>query len=702
MSRLRLDELIVARGLVSSLDEAQRLILAGHMREARSGRVLDKPGVRVSEDLDLHFVREERFVSRGGEKLDAFLQEAGIHFKNQVVLDVGSSTGGFMDCALQSGADFVYGVDTGTHQLHEKLRAHPQVQVFEQTDIRYFDFSCLKRQVHWVTVDVSFISLRLIVPVLLRHFPSARFIFLFKPQFELDRRIPKKRGVAPDREGLKSLEEMLLFLKELGLNPRMSRPSALKGTKGNQEYFIMADSEIPSGIFRTYDIRGLAERDLSSSTVKRIGRAFGKRVLAKFGAKAQVGVGRDARTSSPRIYGALASGLLESGVGVLDLGFIPTPMAYFAHFHFPIQALMQITASHNPKDDNGMKMMFGKETLFGADISSLADEARREPSDATILNLEAVPQVFEELKATYLSFLHREFKFKKKFRIVLDCGNGMIGAVAREAFSPYADDLEILYEKVDCTFPNHEADPTIPANLQDICSKVRSLNADAGFAFDGDGDRLGVISPKGRILWGDEILMLLADLVLKERPGSTIIGEVKCSEKLFRAIKEKGGQPMMYRTGHSLIKKKMKEVGAPIAGEMSGHLFFGDRYFGYDDAVYGALRVLEVMDQLNLNLDTWVESHPASYVTPEIRVECAEEEKARLVEQVKRYFEKMPQVELNLIDGVRVGFSDSSWALVRASNTQAVLVVRVEGTSASRLEEIKAMMTEALGRSLQA
>ncbi len=702
---LRLDDLLVSKGVYSTLEEATAHILKGDVYDAVSGRVLDKVGEKYSIDIGLRIAEPSRFVSRAGDKLYAFLHQAKIKVEGISALDVGASTGGFTDCLLQLGASQVFAVDVGSHQLHEKLRVDSRVKSYEQIDIRKFDFSSLKTQIDLITVDVSFISLKQILPVLYKNFPAAKYILLFKPQFEVPKGTPLKRGVAPAAAAEKSLLEMLLFLKELGLNPLMHLGSAVKGTKGNQEVFIMAEvsSQIPRHIFRTYDIRGLADRDLSNATVERIGRAFGKRLLKKFGPQACIGIGHDDRVSSPRVLKYLTYGLQSVGVGVVDLGSIPTPMAYFAHYNFEIDALLQVTASHNPKDDNGLKMMMGRDTLFGPEITSLADEAESESFTTDEFDSPRLKNIYPELRKKYLDYLHTQFRFDRKFKIVLDCGNGMTGSIARDVFAPYASgNLEILFEDVDCTFPNHEADPTIPENLVDLQKAVVASKADVGFAFDGDGDRLGVVSRSGRILWGDEILMLLSELVLRRQPGSTIIGEVKCSEKLFRMIEERGGVPLMYKTGHSLIKKKMKELKAPIAGEMSGHLFFGDRYFGFDDAAYGALRVLEVMAELKIDLDEWVKAHPSSFVTPEIRVDCPESEKAVMVEKVKSYFSQMTDVKLNLIDGVRVGFEDSSWALVRASNTQAVLVVRIEATTQKKLLEIRDHLSKALGKPVRA
>lgn len=696
----RLDEWLVKQGHFNSLKEAAIACQLGQVRRVPSGELLDKPGFSVPKFLSVEILGESRYVGRGAEKLEALLDQLDWNIESTVALDVGSSTGGFADCLLQRGASQVICVDVGSHQLHEKLRSDSRVQVFEQQDIRSLDFSKLKRRPTLVSVDVSFISLRAILPTLIRNLPDARYILLFKPQFELDRYVPKKRGVAPQKEAEAALKEMLQFLNSIGLYQSMVKPSAVKGTKGNQETFIVAEAGVPQHIFRTYDIRGVADRELTNDVIARIGRALGKRIFKSLGSGARIGVGADARISSPRIHDCFCRALSAEKVNVIDMGSITTPMAYFAHYNFELDGVVQITASHNPKDDNGMKMMLSKNTLFGEEIISLGKEAAELPS-ADLAPAQKFSSIFKELRQKYISYLHDQFKFSKKYKLALDTGNGMAGSVAREVFSPYASEIDILYEDVDCRFPNHEADPTVPANLKDLQAKVKSMKADMGFAFDGDGDRLGLISGKGRILWGDEIVMLLSELVLKEQPGATIIGEVKCSEKLFRTIEARGGKPLMYKTGHSLIKKKMKEVHAPIAGEMSGHLFFADHYFGFDDSIYGALRVLQVVDQFNLNLDDWIAQFPSSFVTPEIRVSCQESEKEPLVTQVKKFFGKMKGAKLSEIDGVRVSFDDHSWVLVRASNTQAVLVLRIEAISQARLEEIRLLVSESLGRDIR-
>lgn len=699
MSVKRLDEWLVANGLFPSLELARQAMLAGRVREAGSGRVLDQPGIKPKRSLRVSVESPDRFVSRGGLKLDSFLESAGISLKDKIVLDVGSSTGGFTDCCLQRGAKRVFALDVGTHQLHEKIRSDSRVRVWENQDIRGFDWNQLPQAPDLVVIDVSFISLRLIVPDILRALPKVPLVMLFKPQFEVDREVPKSRGVAPSDESARSLEEMLLFLMGTGLNIRMVQASAIKGMKGNQETFIWAEKLPPKHIFRTYDIRGNAERDLSNQLFFALGICYGRRLQSRLGRAGRVGVGRDSRLSSPRLFESFVKGLKHSGQTVLSLGEVPTPMTYFAHYEFDCDGVVQITASHNPAMDNGIKMMMLKETLFGEEITSFYDEIQA-VQDSVLNSVMSIDEdLTSKLRDSYFAFLKKSFHFKRKWKLVLDCGNGMVGAIARDVFGPVSENLNILFEQVDCRFPNHEADPTVEENLKDLKIAVAKESAEIGFAFDGDGDRLGVVTSKGRILWGDEIVMLLSELVLRTNPGSTVIGEVKCSQKLFKLVADRGGKPVMYKTGHSLIKKKMKELKAPLAGEMSGHLFFADRFFGFDDATYAALRVLEVIDHLELDLDLWIRQFPATFVTPEIRVECREDEKSGLVSRALKFLSAIPGVQTTTIDGIRAEFADGSWALVRASNTQAVLVVRVESISRDRVQEILKIISECLGLS---
>ncbi len=702
----------MSRSLAQNVDEARRAILAGQIRDPISGIIFSSGALRVSESQALERKESRTYVGRGYLKLKGLSERFFIEPRSTSAwaLDIGSSTGGFTERLLELGFQRVVAVDVGRGQLHDKLRSDIRVIVKEETDVRELrseDFSSLglEDDPQIVTVDISFNSLTRVVPTLLSLAPMATYLFLFKPQFEVARSVPKPKGRAPLKESEESLKEMLLFLRRLGLDPLMVQTSTLKGREGNQETFIVAQG-LPRSIFRSYDIRGVGERDLTNEVVARIGLVYGAMAVKSVNKasslkKPIIGVGRDGRLSSPRIFSALTRALSKT-CEVVELGEIPTPMAYFAHYHFNLDGIIQITASHNPKDDNGFKMMLGRETLFGEQIVELYEEARRVECPEDLWQVQTPVEMADkhaELLQAYEAFLLSSIPLKRKWKIALDCGNGMAGVNARAIFSTIASDLQVLHETVDCRFPNHEADPTVAENLSDLIQLVKSDRFDVGFAFDGDADRLGVVSRKGRILWGDEILMLLSQVALKKYPGATIIGEVKCSEKLFRHIKHCGGQPLMYMTGHSLIKKKMKEVKAPIAGEMSGHLFFADRYFGFDDATYAALRVMEALELLETDLDSWIEAFPASYVTPELRLPCLEAEKLPLVEKVKKAFLGR-DLSLNTIDGVRVGYPDGSWALVRASNTQAVLVIRIEGSSEQRIQEIKQELEEALDKEI--
>lgn len=700
---MRLDQWLFERGYFDSREKARRAILAGEVLEARSGEALDKAGFKVRPGLEVRLKEKPRFVGRGGEKLEGFLKSQSLLVKDRICMDVGSSTGGFTDCLLEHGARVVYSIDVGTQQMDARLREDPRVRLREQTDARSIKSSDYSEAPEWIFIDVSFISLRLILPSLRIQFPQARFVLLFKPQFEVGRYAPRKKGgVVYEEDAEVAHGEMLLFLISIGLNPRMSQKSAIKGAKGNQESFIFAEP-VPLHIFRHYDIRGRADTELSDELYEAIGFQLGKRLVdLKKSTRLRVGLGRDARESSPRLFAALQSGLQRfESIDCIDLGICSTPMVYFAAHHFQLDGAFQVTASHNPQEDNGLKMMLGSSTLSSEAIRQIGLDVQAGFEWGPRIS-RPLDRLGDPLRAAYLNFLHEQFSksIRQKFRVVVDCANGMAGLLARAVFEKYSSSLEILYEDVDCRFPNHPADPTVEKNLQDLRDRVLQTNADVGFAFDGDGDRLGLVTAKGRILWGDEILMLLTEKVLKERPGATIIGEVKCSQKLFQMIERSGGKALMYKTGHSLIKQKMKETGAPLAGEMSGHLFFSDRYFGFDDALYASLRVLEVMSEGVMDLDAWIGRYPEGFITPEFRVECSEAQKDELVEKVATALLKLPGAELNRIDGVRASFDDGSWVLVRASNTQAVLVVRIEAPSRERLQLLQKTVEGALGRAL--
>lgn len=695
---MRLDQCLFEKGLFDSREKARREILAGRVRKKASGEVLDKPGIRVSMDLEVVIEERQRFVSRAGEKLQGFLEASNLPVEGMICLDVGSSTGGFTDCLLQNGCHEVWAVDVGRHQMHEKLRNDPRVRLFEECDIRDFDLSQIAEKIDLVVVDVSFISVKKFMPLLLEKLPRASFLILFKPQFEVGRGSHGKHGLVREDIRKRAFEEMLLYLASLGLNLRMNQESVVKGMKGNQESFILADRNLPKSIFRAYDIRGHAESELSDEGFEKIGYILGARLQKLFPAKnLKIGLGRDARPSSPRLAAALRRGLSRHPVTLVDLGLTTTPMLYFSKFALSLDAAFQVTASHNPSHDNGLKMMMGESTLFGDEISSIGAEAAtlvlpEFQNQGQIVNQEA------ELRNRYIQFQRDQFSRLKKFKVVIDCANGMSGLVARDIFSPLTSELDIMFEEIDCKFPNHPADPTVEANLKDLKTRMKERGADVGFAFDGDGDRLGVVTAEGRVLWGDEILMLLSEKVLASMPGASIIGEVKCSERLFQYVRDLGGSPVMYKTGHSLIKKRMKELKAPIAGEMSGHLFFSDRYMGFDDGIYAALRVLEAMSDLPNGLDDWISKFPKAYITPEIRIDCKDSDKVSSVEKVKAFYASHQGAEVNPLDGVRVTFPDASWVLLRASNTQDVLVIRAEANSQIRLKELLNELSEALDR----
>ncbi|PIR22210.1 MAG: hypothetical protein COV44_09340 [Deltaproteobacteria bacterium CG11_big_fil_rev_8_21_14_0_20_45_16] len=704
-SGMRLDQWLVENAFFDSREKARQEILAGRVRQKPSGIVMDKPGQKVPKNLEVEIEAKARFVSRAGDKLEGLLENHPIEFRDRWVLDVGSSTGGFTDCVLQRGAAGVYDVDVGTHQLHEKIRNDSRVKIFEETDIREIDLSQLQPPPDYVLIDVAFISIRLFIRKLLNQFPQATFIILFKPQFESGREIPKKKGIVADEDRMEAQKEMLQFLEGLGFNATIVEDSKLKGTKGNQESFIVGQLQIPAHVFRTYDIRGHAETDLKCDVIERIGVVLARKVIADAQSRLilrrpRVGIGRDARLSSDRILATLAKGLSRYPVDLINLGSLPTPVVYFANHRLDLDACFQITASHNPGEDNGLKMMIGQNTLFGEAIQGIGDEAAELMLADSPVDVKFVENWNGELKREYLKFLHDQFTFKRKFKLVVDTGNGMAGALVREVLTPYCSEIEILYEGIDCSFPHHPADPTVAENLKDLRNTVKERGAELGLAYDGDGDRVGLVSSSGRIFWGDEILMLLAEKVLRDQPGAVIIGEVKCSEKLFQMIQSRGGKSEMYKTGHSLIKKRMKEVGAAIAGEMSGHLFFADRYFGFDDALYASLRILEVIDEFNIDLDRWIEQFPSGVSTPEIRMECTREEKAWLVNKVIEYFRQEPEVRINSIDGVRVSFEDGAWLLVRASNTQEVVVIRIEAPDQSRLDSLKSELSKIISKEI--
>ncbi len=436
-------------------------------------------------------------------------------------------------------------------------------------------------------------------------------------------------------------------------------------------------------IFRMYDIRGIAARDLSDEVVTHIGQAYATTLKRQAELPHRVGVGRDARASSPRLFEALARGLEAAGVQVVDLGLIPTPLAYFAIFEpegAPLGGAIQITGSHNPSDYNGFKMMLGRSTLHSQGITAL----RQLILDGNLDDgLSAAPrEARPDLIAQYQRWIADQARpTARKLKVVLDAGNGVANLVApklvREVFG--AEVIE-LFSEPDADFPNHHPDPTVAENLVHLIDAVRAHGADLGVAYDGDGDRIGVVDELGQIIWGDRLLIVLSRALLAEHPGATVIGEVKCSQTLFDDIIAHGGVPIMSAVGHSLIKAKIKETGALLAGEMSGHIFFNDRFFGFDDATYATCRLLEIVSATDQSLSALMADVPETFATPELRVACDEIAKFAIPGLVAKAFASQG-LPVETIDGARVNFGQG-WGLVRASNTQPVLVLRVEAASA--------------------
>ncbi len=452
-------------------------------------------------------------------------------------------------------------------------------------------------------------------------------------------------------------------------------------------------------IFREYDIRGIAERDLTSPVVEALGHAFAKYVKSR--GINTVTVGYDARESSERICKDIVQGLTAEGVNAKILGLCPTPVLYFSLFHLNPGAGVMITGSHNPAEFNGFKLCIGKDTIYGDDIQKLKEMMTTgSPGDGKGM----ISQ--NPILPDYLSCLQKKFTTGSNIpvRVVLDAGNGTAGLAAPEIIRAMGCDVIELYSEPDGKFPNHHPDPTIPGNLSALIETVRSRKADVGIAFDGDADRIGVVDEHGSILWGDQLMVIFSRDILKNQPGAIFVSEVKCSQTMYDDIRSHGGNVVMWKTGHSLIKAKMKELGAAMAGEMSGHLFFADRYFGYDDAIYAACRLVEILIKMKLNnggeahLSTLLSDLPKTFNTPEIRIDCPDAIKFKVVEKAKEIFTTGNDLpvrpkEVITVDGVRAIFN-SGWGLIRASNTQPVLVMRFEAKDAGSLAKIRDMMEQ--------
>jgi len=440
-------------------------------------------------------------------------------------------------------------------------------------------------------------------------------------------------------------------------------------------------------IFREYDIRGDVERDLTDPVVRSIGRAFATYMSER--GKKNASIARDCRLSSEHFRNLVVEGMMEGGLNVVDIGLVPTPLFYYSLFNLDVDGGIMITGSHNPPTMNGFKVAFGKSTIFGEQIQYMGKLIVEE----RFVHGKGSYREYKGIVEDYYSFLRTNIKLEKPFKVVVDAGNGTGGAVAVPILREMGQKVTELFCDMDGHFPNHFPDPTVENNLKSLQETVLSEGADIGIGYDGDGDRIGVIDNKGNIIWGDYLMIIFAREILKSYRGASFVSEVKCSKNLFEDVKKHGGVPVMWKAGHSLIKQKMKETGALLGGEMSGHIFFADKFFGFDDAIYSSLRLLEIMGKKDRPLSTYLDDLPKTYSTPEIRIDCPEDVKFDVVERLTAYYKS--KFKVIDIDGVRI-LLDDGWGLVRPSNTQPILVLRFEAQTREALERIQKMVMEDL------
>ena len=460
-------------------------------------------------------------------------------------------------------------------------------------------------------------------------------------------------------------------------------------------------------LFREYDLRGIVGSELTEDTAERVGRAYATYVSGR--GITTISLGRDGRLSSPSLHKALSKGLLDGGLNVIDIGVCTSPLVYFSLFTLPVGGGIMITGSHNAAEYNGFKICVGKGAIHGEEIQELRRVMERGAFVSGTGRLSEHPIIPD-----YMAYLKKSFSSVDagRLHVVIDCGNGAASLVAKQALELLGCKVTALYGDLDGRFPNHHPDPTVLENLADLMQAVKDHKADVGIGYDGDADRIGAVDEQGEVLWGDRLLVLYSRDILAEKPGGTIISEVKASQSLYDDIAKRGGRPIMWKTGHSLIKAKMKEESAVLAGEMSGHMFFADRYFGYDDAVYASCRLIEILAKKAQPLSSLVSDLPRTVVTPEIRVDLPDAVKFDVVRKIRTTFAEYVKTgqslgpdglrlrDLITIDGVRAIFDDG-WGLIRASNTQPALVLRFEAVSSARMAAIRSFVEGELSKARQ-
>ena len=466
---------------------------------------------------------------------------------------------------------------------------------------------------------------------------------------------------------------------------------------------------IPSAIFREYDIRGVACKDLAGDTAVLIGKAFGSMVKSFIPKAKQVSVGRDVRLSSDELAAGLIKGIVSSGIDVYDLGVCPTPVQYFSLYHLDLDGGIMITGSHNPPEYNGFKISIGKDTIYGENIQKLKEMIKRQEwtiseKDGEIKHCNIMDPYKEYMMKQFAYLNNARFR---RVKVVIDAGNGTAGAVVPEILSGIGCDVIPLYCEPDGRFPNHHPDPTVVQYMQDLIAETKRSGADIGVGYDGDADRIGVVDTEGNVIWGDQVMIILSREVLKENPGAKVIGDVKCSQAMFDDVKKHGGIPLMCKTGHSLIKQKMKEEGALIAGEFSGHIFIAHNYFGFDDALYATFRIIEIMKKTGKDIKELLSDIPRMSYTPEIRRECPEDRKKEVVDNVVSRLLAYSKdgnapyriIDVNTLDGIRVLF-EKGWGLIRTSNTQPVIVMRAEAEDEEHLHQYTSFLETELKKAM--